>query len=214
MKRHAALTLLPLSLSLLLVLTGLAATPAFAVETTLCKQKEEQCKARYGAMTFEAATVAAWELENNIGTVTCGQATLKGKTTAEAGEPLPGEITAQELGKCSINIGGKVTACGSSTSVNLPYSASLAWKAFSNDGQWRWKSSGKGNPGFRLECGAALDCTFTATEPVAELFGGNAAAVAVKEVAMARAGPTCPTSAKWSAVWGFTAPTAVYVGFV
>jgi hypothetical protein len=212
MKRHASLALYPLSLFLLLA--GIAATPAAAVETTLCQQAEEQCANRYQKGQALEATVITWELENSIGPVTCGQSTVKGKTTAESGEPLPGEITAQELAKCSITVGGKVTACGGSTSVNLPYSSSLAWKAFSLDGQWRWKSSGAGNPGFRLECGAVMNCTFTATEPIAELFGGNPAAFGVKKIGMARTGGICPTSSNWSAAWSFTNPVPLYVGFV
>ncbi|MDX6625896.1 MAG: hypothetical protein QOE56_885 [Solirubrobacterales bacterium] len=212
MKRHASLALAPLSI--LLLLFGIAATPASAVETTLCQKAEENCKNQYPTNQVLEANVVTWELENSFGPVTCAQSTLKGKTTAKAGEPLPGEITAQDLAKCSIDVGGKVTNCGVATAVNLPYAASLGWKAFSMSGQWRWKSSGAGNPGFKLECGAVMNCTYTATEPVAELFGGNPASVAVKKVAMARAGTVCPTSSNWSALWAFTKPVPLYVGWV
>jgi hypothetical protein len=209
MKRHAALALCPL-----LLLFGIAATPASAVETTLCKQAEENCKNQYPNGEALEATVVKWELENPIGPVVCGQSTLKGKTTAKSGEPLPIEISAQELAKCNITVGGKVTACGVSTSVNLPYATTLGWKAFSMDGQWRWKSGGAGNPGFKLECGALLNCTFTATEPIAELFGGMPASAGMAKVAMTRVGATCPATANWFAVWAFTKPNPLYVGWV
>jgi hypothetical protein len=202
-----------LALLLLALAAFLGASPAVAVETTLCKVGEEKCAAgnRYANGQTLKAKWAGWELNTNLGVVDCLESELKGKTNALSGEPLPTEITEMSAKECSIPNLNPPQACAV-TSVNLPYSGSLAWIAATLDGQWRWKSSGKGDPGFTVKCGVVISCTFTVTEPILEILGGNPAGVFGSEIRMAGfVGVICPATASWTPAWTFAEPKPLFV---
>jgi hypothetical protein len=215
MKRH--LSTGGLALLLLALAACLGASPAMAVETTLCKVEEEKCAAgnRYANGQNLKAKWAGWELNTNLGVFKCLESELKGKTNAVSGEPLPTEITEMPAGECTIPKLEPPQPC-TVTPVNLPYSGSLGWIAFTLDGQWRWKSSGKGNPSFTVKCGAIMWCTFTVTEPILEITGEtpakNPARVFGSEIGMAGfVGVLCPTSASWTPAWTFAEPASLFV---
>jgi hypothetical protein len=199
------------ALLLVALLSCLGASPALAVQTTLCKVGEEECAAgnRYENGENLNAKWAGWELNTTLGVVDCLESELKGKTNAKSGEPLQTEITSMSAKQCTF--GPNKNPC-TVTVVNLPYSASLGWIALTLDGQWRWKSSGKGAPGFTVVCGAIIECSFTVAEPILEIFGGNPAGVVASKIAMAaEKGLMCPAATTWTAAWNFAEPKPLFV---
>jgi hypothetical protein len=187
--------------------TVTAPEPAYAVQvegaTMLCRAASPCAPPE--AYPAETAVKASLEkgteavLKTNLVNVKCPTSTAEGKTTAESGEPLPGEVTALSFSGCKTEGGTTCTV----TTQNLPYAASL-------------KATGEGNgtltvtnPSVKVVCGFVLSCAF-GTEPL-EVKGGAPAKVIAKEVVPnSGGGSVCPETAKWSATYTVTAPEPAY----
>jgi hypothetical protein len=173
----------------------------FASATTLCDTPTCAPTSIYPAETPVKASLQEGTeavLQSTLANVKCTTSAAEGKTTAESGEPLPGEITALSFSGCKTEAGLTCTV----TTEKLPYAASV-------------KATGEGNGTLavkgghvKVKCGFVLDCAF-GTEPL-QAKGGAPAKVIAKEVALSGEGAICPEIAKWSATYTVTAPNPAY----
>ena len=198
----------------LALMASLGANTAFAAETTLCKTATDSpyCQAadRYpSGTTFKASpTSGKTRILTNLVNVSCSESTLEGKTSGKAGDPLPISISAWSLGNCQIYKGASCAV----TAVNLPYSGTFTWSSGSK-GTLAIGNSGKGAPGWNVECSGppAINCTFT-FEPSASFEGGNLAQLTVAESTMSESGSLCPGGGTFQApTYTVSSPEPAYL---
>lgn len=186
-----------------------------SASTVLCKNNELPCLAanQYASGTVFSAKATNALLDTSGTDVECGKSTTTLATSAQAGEPLLGEITGLTFESCkTVGTGFGCTV----TTENLNYAASLVHTAATMNGKLTvTKHSGGGSPGAAVSClGGSLKCVFSA-EPVLEVVGGSVAevvATAVKMTLSTKSGfLECPKEAKWSANYIATSPTNIWV---
>jgi hypothetical protein len=186
----------------------IGATSASAV--TLCEEPEETCGSPYeGKTTIKAALKSGTKavLNSSLGKVECAKSNSEGITDSTSGSPLTGDITELKFTECFLG----ATAC-TVTTINLPYEAALTHTAGTLNGIMTVTKPGDGAPGAEVECGALIDCTFTADGIELNANGGNPGQiVASNETLTIGAIGICPTFATWTATYDVSTPNPVYV---
>jgi len=195
-----------LASALLLALGALGGGSASA--TVLCSAEEETCRR---VNTIPPTTIAAEaenvKLESLFGTVVCAESKIVANSTKEEGEPLPGELTELTFGGCEVP---EKSAC-TVTSINLPYKLSAGWVS-NGDGTLTAKESGKGSPATKVECPElGLSCTYSATEIVLDVEGGNPALVLAKKEPLKGSGFCFSASGTFSGEYEVTFPAPLFL---
>ena len=192
--------------------------PAYVAKpaaTTVCKAAQAWCveASQSPAETplEAAATSASIAVKYAGGTIkaSCTGSTLKGKTTAKSGAPLPVEISAWTLSGCAV----AQSTC-TSTAQGLPYAGSLAWTK-ANDGALALGGAAT-QPAVHLLCKTTegvtqLDCTYS-FKPQLDVVGGTTAQIVANKEPMSKAGPLCIGSEPtFTATYSVSAPQPLYV---
>lgn len=150
-------------------------------------------------------------LTNNITNVTCKKSTVTGSTTSTGSstETVLGTISALTFTECTNSFGENCTA----SAINLPYKGEIhTTEAASNgNGKLTVSSSGKGNPGATVVCGALINCTFTTALATLHVAGGNPAVATASKISLLRSGGFCPKEAFWDAEYEVTTPKPLFV---
>ena len=177
---------------------------AHTENTKLCK--EEACLNHWPSgetirAALETGTVA--KLTSTFLTVECSVSSVEGKTEAEVGSPLPGQITALKFEKCKTSSG---TECKVTTeALGGAGSTTIAHTEGSNG------SMVVRGTKVRVVCGL-VNCLFEGKENTATLKvdGGNPAKALAVNVALSSA---CG-SATWNATYVASAPGTgnIFVG--
>jgi len=186
---------------IMLTIAILAAGASTASATLLCKTSSCATPTSYAAGTALKASLAEGtqaRLLTSVGKVECESSTIAGKTTAEAGKPLPLEVSGVTFGACTLG-GEKCTA----TTTSLPTTPSL-------------EAGGEGNGTLSLEggevnfvCSGWIECTFKT--PALQFKGGAPASLSAEEVALTKAGFLCPKTAKFDATYTVSEPNPAYL---
>jgi hypothetical protein len=204
---------------------GLAAVAAMALAafvgagtasaTELCSTNTSPCTGTmYPAGTkieskLKAGTKAV--LTNPITNVTCTGSGVGGatSTTGSSTETVKGSITAFSFTGCSDTFGDTCTV----TTLNLPYNAEIhtTEEKANGNGKLTVRSSGKGNPGATVVCGAFINCTFTTALATLHVDGGNPALATALGIPLLRTGGLCPKEANWDAEYEVTTPKPLFV---
>lgn len=183
------------------------AAPAEAVETTICETSHvsETCTDSYLPRIYEASgfTFIAAGLDQ----VTCSS-TMKFRTRAVAGAPLPGDVLGYTLTGCEDN----GVACPASIVLGAPFFLQITWTG--NDrGSFEILPRGGGTgPQYKFSC-AAIRCQYTAN-PVPLTLAGGSPAMLVGEFAVTRVGGgslVCPTTAGVATELEVTSPVQLFV---
>ena len=178
-----------------------------AGKTRLCKFASEICVEPdgYPAETpIEASLEGGTQLVlNTIVDITCASS-LKGKTSAESGAPLPGEVSALSFSECKRENGSKCTVA----TQNLPYAISIE-ATENDDGTLSFASGGSGTPEVRFTCGLSIDCFYAI--PTLAFAGGEPAKLAVEGKATSLKGVFCPETATWDMTYVVSTPEPVFV---
>lgn len=180
---------------------------AMASGTVLCKASESTgCvpSQQYPSGTTLKATASSVKILGKLfGDIECTGSTIEGKTTAQAAEPLPGEILAWSLGSCS-HFGETCTAA----TEHLPGSTSLS-PSTTNNGNMVVKGTG-GPPGWHVVC-PGVNCTLT-FEPTVKVQGGSPATLSDEQSMTTSGGGFCPSTATFSGSYTVNTPSGgVYV---
>jgi hypothetical protein len=182
----------------------------------LCKKNESPCPSEetYGSSTalsavLESGSAAKLKLKINEEsveteyTVPCESSILEGKTTASAGLPLPGEITALTFAEC----GGTCAV----KALKLNYKAEVEG-AGSGSGSIRMLTgSGGGTPRLQVRCIGAYKCTYESSSISTSATGGAPAKLSVNATLNKVAGESdakCGSQLKWEGSYKFTKPEA------
>lgn len=137
------------------------------------------------------------------GTLHCSGSSLAGETTA-SGTPMLGQISALTFSSCEL--GCTVAA------LHLPYKAEIE-STGGDDGVVTLSNGGSGVPQIRNTC-SGMSCTFGAAKISIDLDGGSPAAIRAVNEPLTREGgekATCGDTAKWSAVYRGSEPTALFL---
>jgi len=190
------------AISLAVAFVGLGASAASAASTSLCSTPSCGLPDAYPAKTPLSASLqkgTAFKLLSSVGTIECEKSSIAGKTTAEAGEPLPLEI-AQLTFEGNCHLGS--TKCTSTTTA-LPTSPSL-------------KATGEGDGTLSLEgaevnfkCGFLINCTYWLT-PTLQFEGGNPASFGATELALSKFEGFCPQVSKLDVSYTLTEPVPAF----
>jgi len=209
MKRALMLTVAVAALALV-SLAG--ASSALAVKTVLCKSSGSNCASgnEYASGTSLKASSTNMKIAaGSLGSLTCSEASLEGKTKAASGEPLPAEVTAWTFSGCVRHklLGG--TESCTTTTEHLPYSASIAYAESYNNGTMSFTGSG-GEAGWYILCGsgANINCTFGFSS--ASVEGGNPAHLSFNQ-SLKKSGSNCPSEANLTATYTVNSPQPAYV---
>jgi hypothetical protein len=185
---------------------GLAS--ASASETALCKSIESStsCSSpnRYPSGTEVQASSTNLTITTSLGTVTCGESSLKAKTNSLSGEPLGATVSAWTIGTCHI---GELT-CSITGQPHQPYNGSFYGEEGGN-GTLVVNGTG-GNAGWTLSCGAVLRCTLS-TNGSLRVTGGNPASMAASGSMKTEGGLFCPSSASLSATYTVNSPKPLFL---
>lgn len=182
------------------------ALPTQLSATALCEWESYSCAAMFPAKTalqgsLKAETEASFT--TGVGTVQCKESVLKGETTAEVAEPLPGSIGTLEFNACTLS--GKSCTV---TSENRPYETKLTYK----EGNGTLVISGKEkSPTIKLKCGETLSCTLSGT-PEVPFESGKPAKIVFSKVKALKSEGACAETA-FTATYALTSPKSgtVYV---
>lgn len=179
---------------------------ASATETTLCKTAtvSPYCASedRYPSETALEASAGEVKIVTDLAIVKCGEATISGETEAQAGDPLPVDISAWTLGTA-----GTAGRCGTNSAMtnctvtpnNLPYDGSLAWTS-GGSGALSLGNGGSGQPGWLVNCPLLMHCNFT-LEPTLSVQGGSPAQLVASKTSLGNSGGLyCPSKATLEAV--------------
>ncbi|HSS33748.1 MAG TPA: hypothetical protein VLL27_10750 [Solirubrobacterales bacterium] len=191
---------------LLAIVVWLALTSAPAGATAVCEDEPlaGSCGLAYPSGTTFVAKSTNSTIKSSLGTIACTSETLEGKLSEEPtaeGEPLKASVSARTLSGCKSSVGG---TCTTASAVKLPYAATFKWTSGAN-GTLTLSSGGSGEPGVSMQCGP-LNCTFSASAQLTVTGKSSAATAQAKEVALNRAGGSCPASATWNATFIFEQP--------
>ncbi len=184
------------------------ATPSNPVvaATTLCKSNAQRPECftddRYRSGSILSTSASEVKIETSLGNMVCTGSALEAELSAEAGEPLPINVSTWTLASCTLG----ATSC-SASAQNIPTVASL--KASSNSGEFK-VGGGSTPPGWLLKCGTTLECTVS-FEPGFIVEGGSLTHIIASKKIMGRAGPKCPTEAKFSAIYTINSPKPAYL---
>lgn len=169
-----------------------------ASATALCKSSVNPCaEAEIHASGTELEAKQEKRevvLDTDTEDVECEEVKVKGEwETDKSGEYTHGVATELEFpgaaGKCETT---KVPKAGCKiTAQNLPYNMNVA-AAGGGNGTVGLGNGGFGAPSIKFECGAALNCTFSANELPFEVTGGTPAKATLKGKASSWTGTTCP----------------------
>jgi hypothetical protein len=190
-----------------LAFTAIAgATSAIASKTVLCKASGTYCSEAntYASGTTLKATSSNVKIETDIGTVSCSESTLEGKTSAASGEPLAAEISSWSVGGCKTN-----GSCQSSAAEHLPASGSIAHSSGSN-GTLSLKGSGGEVGWYFKKCGTNFSCHLN-FEPTLSATGGNPATLSVNQSMKSNGGLVCPSASTFTATFTVSSPQPLYV---
>jgi hypothetical protein len=167
------------------VLGLLGASSALAAQTTICKASEgSYCLTanRYPSGTALQASASKVELGFNFfgipGTMSCIESSLKGSTSAQAGEPLPVSLTTWSFGNCTTSWNSENRSCTASAQY-LPYAGSLAWTEGAK-GSLTVANGGSGRPALNIACENLISCTYY-LEPKVTFDGSSTASLAIAE---------------------------------
>lgn len=174
-----------------------------APATGLCKEAEFWCEA---PNVYPKGTTLEGEASNfTIDTTTiydklvCDSATLSAETGADYGEPLPLNATEATQFICEFP---NTTASQCNVTALTPFNGSLSRTPGTFNGSWSI-----GGASWVVQCGFALNCTFTAAGgSTATLVGGHGPAIRLKEVPLNVSG-ICGSSAKLTADYAISSPT-------
>lgn len=179
----------------------LSAVPASA--TTLCPTRTCAVEEPYASGTaIEAALEKSTKarLLSSVVNIECSSSSLQGKTTAEAGKPLPLEVSTLSYGECKTGSGGSCTV----STVALPSSPSV--EATAEDNGTLSLKGGETN----FHCGFFINCIYA--DPALEAKGGKPATLATKETTLTKTeGSLCPEAAKFDVTYTVSKPEAVFV---
>lgn len=194
----------------IVLFVGSIPVDAQAANVTLCKENKVPCAEtqRYAAGTELKAALAEGtqsELLTNLGTVKCKESSLKAKTTAEAGEPLAGEITALSIASCTLG----ETKCTTSVE-HPPYATTLESPGLGSGTLILGEGKG-GKPSFLVECGGAFTCKFLPPK-LAVKGGGPAKLTSSYEVGREKPpGGLCPATSTWNVEYTISEPSPLFV---
>lgn len=186
-----------------------------ASATVLCGVEMPTCPSGsiFGSGTEFSAKLATETkalFTTSTGTVACEGATIKGKTSAEEGEPLSGELTSSTFSKCSL---GK-TAC-TAESADLPFKAAFTYakgEEETGDGTIELSSGGKGEPIVILGCTELFSgCTYSASSNLSYSGGEPGEVRAAKVVEKLLKGASCPKEATFTATYVMTSPESAFL---
>jgi hypothetical protein len=182
--------------------------------TKLCENaKVDKCGNPFKkATTLEAAATNAVKFEfkfkDNPVKVACGQSEMKGKTTADEGTPLFGELTSLTFAKC--DNGCAITA------KSLPYQIFMEATG-GGKGRFGLRSSGVGHPELEFKC-TAETCSYEAEDGEIERqrFNGGAPATVEVDTVLLRTAASdddCGSSLFWgeaikNTIYSFSVPKA------
>jgi hypothetical protein len=142
-------------------------------------------------------------------TITCTVSSVAGKTTANSGTPLPGEVTAMSFSGCTNSFNGK--KCTPKT-LNLPYPASVTTAASGIMGNGEMNVEDPSGAGVEMACEELPTCTYTTTAITLDVIGGTPAEVIANEEKLNKlSGISCPTEAKWTATYTVSEPSTLFV---
>jgi len=196
-----------LALVAALAVMAMAGAASASAAATLCSTNTSPCTGTvYGSGTkissqLKSGTVAT--LTTSIGNVVCKKSSVGGATTNTTGH---GEISTLSFTECSLG----TTSC-TVKAVNLNYTAESFASGGGNGTLTISPKAGLGSPGASVECGSFINCTFTSSDLVLDVTGGNPATIIAKEEELTRTGGLCPSSSKWDAEYEVTAPKPLFL---
>ncbi len=191
-----------------------------ASATALCKEGNMATNVCPSGQSFPSGTVIkaktggtrTAKLVTNLSNIIC-DSEAQGKTTSAAtpgAAPLPGEITALSFTNCIV----EGTAQGCTVATNAPpYAASIVWTASTVGNFIVTQKAGGNKPGATVVCGTVINCEFSVAEAnlaASSTEAGVGSLVAAGIELAVGTGGKCPKSAKWSAIYGVTEPSAKF----
>jgi hypothetical protein len=207
-KRVQRITLALAAVFALVAITGASSAAAF--ETTVCNTSATApyCESGTGYPASTAVEVKAptATITGGIGTLTCGETTIKGTLASQQASPLPLTVTSMSLPACAVN--KSAYKCNATTTEGK---ANLTWTEGSNG------TLSSESAGFREDCPVfGVNCTYS---PVAGLpvHGGNPGTITATKVALApTSNPKLCTkgSVEITANFEITTPKPFYVSKV
>lgn len=199
------------AIAALAIAAVLGAGSASAAETALCKVggtgMSPYCPSseRYPSNTKFSATPKSGTkitISTSLATVECSESTISGSTSAESGEPLPLSVSGWTLGGCTLHSGG---ACTATAAKSSPYSGSLN-RTEESKGTLSIGSGGSGNPGWTVECGSTLQCTYTLEAQFAFNGEPSSAEFTGSKLSLAKSGFLCGKTNTLSATYTVHSP--------
>lgn len=196
------------------ILTKAVYVANYASQDKLCKKNENPClgEETYGssttlAATLEASSASKFKLKiseesmETEYTVPCGSSALEGKTTASAGFPLAGEITALTFAEC----GGTCAV----KALKLNYKAEVEATGGGSGSIRMLTGGGGGTPRLEVRCIGAYKCTYESSSIPMSATGGAPAKLSVSATLNKVTGESeakCGSQLKWEGAYKFTKP--------